>query len=47
LPSGAAEISARRRSRPEPSMSRYAVPLGFSLVAIWIAVLFVLINTTA
>jgi hypothetical protein len=36
------EIRARRRPRRESSMSRYTAPLGFMLVAIWIAVIFVL-----
>ncbi|MFI7576489.1 hypothetical protein [Micromonospora sp. NPDC049497] len=35
---------ARRtvQSHPEPSMSRYVAPLGFTLAAVWVAVLFVL-----
>ncbi len=28
-------------------MSRYAVPVGFTLAAIWIAVVFVLVNGAA
>ncbi|MGW1062790.1 hypothetical protein [Micromonospora rubida] len=27
---------------PEPSMSRYVAPLGFTLAAVWVAVVFVL-----
>ena len=27
---------------PEPPMSRYVAPLGFTLAAVWVAVLFVL-----
>ncbi|MBL6275474.1 hypothetical protein JMF97_04780 [Micromonospora fiedleri] len=27
---------------PEPVMSRYVAPLGFTLAAVWVAVLFVL-----
>ncbi|WP_176730592.1 hypothetical protein [Micromonospora mirobrigensis] len=36
-------VHARPPSRhPEPSMSRYVAPLGFTLAAVWVAVLFVL-----
>ena len=50
-PPQAAALSARRvdpvrrRPRPEPSMSRYTPALGFALVAIWIAVIFLLTST--
>ncbi|MEH0932694.1 hypothetical protein [Micromonospora sp. CPCC 205558] len=27
---------------PEPSMSRYVAPLGFTLAAVWVAIVFVL-----
>ncbi|MEH0936679.1 hypothetical protein [Micromonospora psammae] len=27
---------------PEPSMSRYVAPLGFTLAAVWVAVIFML-----
>jgi hypothetical protein len=40
-------ISARAVEHArEPSMSRYAVGVGFTLVFIWIAVVFVLISGT-
>jgi hypothetical protein len=32
------------RHAREPSMSRFAVPLGFTLAAVWIAVVFVLVS---
>ncbi|GIJ77543.1 hypothetical protein SAMN05443287_11212 [Micromonospora phaseoli] len=31
---------------PEPVMSRYVAPLGFTLAAVWVAVLFVLASGT-
>ncbi|MFV2101257.1 hypothetical protein [Micromonospora sp. LOL_024] len=31
---------------PEPPMSRYVAPLGFTLAAVWVAVLFVLASAT-
>jgi hypothetical protein len=34
----------RRRPRREQPMSRYTAPLGFTIVAIWIAVIFVLVS---
>lgn len=34
------------QSPPEPSMSRYVAPLGFTLAAVWVAVLFVLTSST-
>ncbi|WKU07355.1 hypothetical protein [Micromonospora sp. HUAS LYJ1] len=30
------------QSPPEPFMSRYVAPLGFTLAAVWVAVVFVL-----
>jgi hypothetical protein len=44
LPIRAARIPARRPNRREPSMKRHTVTLGFTLVAIWIAVVFVLVS---
>ncbi|WP_018216197.1 hypothetical protein [Salinispora vitiensis] len=36
-------LDARAQSPPEPTpMSRYVAPLGFTLAAVWVAVLFVL-----
>ncbi|QOC95415.1 hypothetical protein [Micromonospora craniellae] len=35
-----------RRRHPERSMSRYVAPLGFTLAAVWVAVLFVLASST-
>ncbi|MEU4678294.1 hypothetical protein ACFQZ8_06750 [Micromonospora azadirachtae] len=38
-----APVRPRLSSRhSEPSMSRYVAPLGFTLAAVWVAVLFVL-----
>jgi hypothetical protein len=33
-------------SSPEFPMNRYAAPLGFTLAAIWVVVLFVLVSGT-
>jgi hypothetical protein len=35
-----------RRPRREQPMNRYTAPLGFTIVAIWIAVIFVLVGAT-
>jgi hypothetical protein len=34
-------------SRPEPPMNRYAAQLGFTLAAVWIVVVFMLVSGTA
>jgi hypothetical protein len=46
LPAWRGGLSRAPQPPPEPSMSRYAAPLGFALVAIWIAVVFVLVSGT-
>jgi hypothetical protein len=33
-------------SPPEPSMNRFAAPLGFTLFAVWVMVVFVLVSGT-
>ena len=38
--------AARRVATPEPVMSRYVAPLGFTLAAVWVAVLFVLASAS-
>jgi hypothetical protein len=32
---------------PEPPMNRFAAPLGFTLAAVWVVVLFVLVSGTS
>jgi hypothetical protein len=36
-----------RRVAPEPPMNRYVAPLGFSLAAAWIVIVFMLVSGTA
>ncbi|MFX0592181.1 hypothetical protein [Melissospora conviva] len=38
---------AAGQRHPETVMSRYVAPLGFTLAAVWIAVLFVMASGTA
>lgn len=33
-------------STGDPPMNRYVAPLGFTLAAVWVVVIFVLVNTT-
>ncbi|WP_199714438.1 hypothetical protein [Micromonospora radicis] len=42
LPSPVHHAPAGEPPTPEPVMSRYVAPLGFTLAAVWVAVLFVL-----
>ena len=34
-----------RRTRKAADMNRYAVPLGFTLAAVWVLVVFVLVSS--
>jgi hypothetical protein len=34
-------------SPPEPPMNRYVAPLGFTLAAVWVMVVFALVNSTS
>ncbi|MGI5519736.1 hypothetical protein ACQEUX_02095 [Micromonospora sp. CA-259024] len=42
LPLRSAPACGPSSRHPEPSMSRYVAPLGFTLAAVWVAVVFVL-----
>lgn len=37
---------SQTRLTMEPSMSRFAAPFGFTLAAVWVVVVFVLVSAT-
>jgi hypothetical protein len=45
-PSAVQGRKVRCESPPEPPMNRYVAPLGFTLAAVWVVVVFVLVSGT-